>query len=42
MISKFEGAELVVQRTGIADGWEFEIRPLELLPGFLIKLNNKY
>jgi hypothetical protein len=30
------------QRTGIADGWEFEIRPPKLLPGFLIKLNNKY
>jgi hypothetical protein len=29
------------QRTGIADGWEFEIRPPELLPGFLIKLNIK-
>ena len=29
------------QRAGIADGWEFEIRPPELLPGFLIKLNIK-
>jgi hypothetical protein len=27
------------QRTGIADDWEFEIRPPELLPGFLIKIN---
>jgi hypothetical protein len=27
-----------LQRTGIADGWEFEIRPPEPLPGLLIKL----
>jgi len=26
---------------GIADGWEFEIRPLELLPGFSLKINIK-
>jgi hypothetical protein len=29
------------QRPGIADGGEFYIRPPELLPGFLIKLNIK-
>jgi len=29
------------QRAGIADGWEFYIRPPELLPVFLIKLNIK-
>ncbi|MBX2934566.1 MAG: hypothetical protein KF825_09985 [Ferruginibacter sp.] len=29
------------QRTGIADGGEFYIRPPEPLPGFLIKLNIK-
>ena len=28
-------------RAGIADGWEFEIRPQEPLLGFLIKINNK-
>jgi hypothetical protein len=27
---------------GIADGWEFEIRPPEALPGFLLKINIKY
>jgi hypothetical protein len=30
------------QRAGIADGGEFYIRPPELLPGFLIKLNINY
>ena len=30
------------QRTGIADGGEIEFRPPELLPGFLLKINNKY
>jgi len=30
-----------VQRAGIADGWEFEIRPPEPLPGILIKINIK-
>jgi hypothetical protein len=29
------------QRAGIADGGEIEVRPPELLPGFLIKLNIK-
>jgi len=29
------------QRTGIADGGEIKFRPLEPLPGFLIKLNIK-
>jgi len=29
------------QGAGIADGWESEIRPPELLRGFLIKINNK-
>jgi len=26
---------------GIADGGELEFRPPELLPGFLLKINNK-
>jgi hypothetical protein len=29
------------QRPGIADGGIFEIRPPELLPSFLIKINGK-
>ena len=29
------------QRVGIADGWEFEIRTPEPLPGFLLKINIK-
>jgi hypothetical protein len=29
------------QRSGIADGGEFYIRPPEPLHGFLIKINNK-
>jgi hypothetical protein len=32
---------MLVQRTGIADGGEIEFRPPELLPGFLLKINNK-
>jgi hypothetical protein len=27
---------------GIADGGEIEFRPPEPLPGFLLKINNKY
>jgi hypothetical protein len=40
------GAVLIYQpfafRAGIADGGEFYIRPPELLPGFLLKINNMY
>jgi hypothetical protein len=28
-----------LQRAGIADGWEYEIRPPEPLLGFLLKIN---
>jgi len=30
-----------LQRAGIADGGEIEFRQPELLPGFLLKINNK-
>jgi len=36
------GFKITANGQGIADGGKIEFRPPELLPGFLLKINNKY